>query len=372
MNNLDKQYKELINKILKNGINKQDRTGVGTKSIFGHQMKFKMNDGFPLLTLRKIHTKSIIHELLWFLSSYDEKYEKFGNTNIRYLLDNGVTFWTEWPYKEYLNRMKYSGIDTPLNIKEFEYRIKNDDDFAIDYGSIGPGYGEQWLNSGSFEMIENIENEVKESDNDVRRKTKRKITKIEGVNQIDNVIETLKKNPDSRRIIVDAWNPSRIDDMLLPPCHMVFQFYSVKMNGEQRYEEYKKWIKENNYDENISHKKGYKIYNFPDRYLLLQLYIRSNDCYLGIPFNISEYSLLLHMVSQVVNMIPYEFIYTIGDAHLYNNSIDAAKEICKREEYSLSKLTLNKNIKSIYDFRYDDIKIENYKSHPNIKVDVAV
>jgi len=372
MNNTDRQYKELIEKILTEGVKKSDRTGTGTISVFGHQMRFKMSEGFPLLTLRKIHTRSVIHELLWFLGAFDEQWQKFGNTNIRYLLQQGVTFWSEWPHKEYIKQLEYNPGEK-LTLKQFEERIKLDDDFAMKFGSIGPGYGEQWLNSGSLEMMEIIDNKVEEvGDNIVRRSTK-KITKLDGINQIDSVIDTLKKNPDSRRMIVDSWNPMRIDEMLLPPCHLLFQFYSSKIKEIDRYHLYNKWIKENGYNDiGISHSDGMKHYKFPERELSLQLYIRSQDCYLGNPFNVSEYSLLLHMISQVTNMIPKELVYTIGDAHLYNNSIDAVKEICERDSYPLPKLMINQNIKSIYDFRYDDIRIEDYQSHPNIKVEVAV
>lgn len=369
MNNLDKQYKELIDKILKDGVKKFDRTGTGTISIFGHQMRFKMNEGFPLLTLRKIHTKSVIHEMLWFLSSYDEKYKKFGNTNIRYLNDMGVSFWNEWPYEEYKKRMKYGNQKNIIeNQKEFKNKIKEDDEFALEFGSIGPGYGEQWLNFGSLKLSENINKEVK----DGSIKTKRKITKLDGVNQIDNIIETLKKNPDSRRMIVNAWNPMALDDMLLPPCHMQFQFYSTKIPQKERYNLFKKWISDNNYNIDGEPKKLMKKYNFPDRYLSLQLYQRSTDTGLGLPFNISEYSLLLHMISQVSNMIPNEFIWTGGDTHIYNNHIEQLQELIKRDGYPLPELKLNKNIKSIYDFRYDDIKIEGYQSHPNIKMKVSI
>lgn len=376
MNKLDKQYTHLVTKILENDRKKSDRTGTGTMSIFGHQMRFNMEDGFPLLTIRKIHTRSVIHELLWFLSSYDDDYNKFGNTNIRYLLDNGVTFWSEWPYEEYKKRIKYSGLERPLSLKEFEYRIKNDDQFAIEYGSIGPGYGEQWLNSGSLELIENIDSRVKERGDEgepTSSVTKRKITKLDGVNQIDNVIETLKKNPDSRRIIVDAWNPMRLDEMLLPPCHMMFQFYSVKMKPMERYHAYNKWIKENEYDDTgMTHEQGMKHYKFPTRYLSLQLYQRSVDVGLGLPFNIAEYSLLLYMISKIVNMIPYEFIWTGGDTHIYNNHIDQLKDIINRNPKELPKLIINDNVKSIYDFRYDDFKILDYEPHPNVKMEVSV
>ena len=354
MNNTDKQYKELINKIFSDGHFCDDRTGTGTKSIFGYQMRFKMDEGFPLLTLRKIHTKSVIHELLWFLSAFDSKYDMFGNCSIRYLLDMGVSFWSEWPFQEYNKQRKYRPELPEMNIKEFEAKIMEDNKFAIDFGSIGRGYGKQWLNCGGD--VERFHDEKGNSFMKV----------IQGVNQIDDCIELLKKNPDSRRIIVDSWNPVDLPNMLLPPCHMMFQFKTYKMTPSERIEAYKVWDGDKHPDKNMDENK------FPERKLSLQMYIRSNDIFLGSPFNISEYALLLHMVAQVVNMIPDELVYTIGDAHLYNNSIEAAKTIIKRSSYPLPTLKLNKNIESIYDFRYEDIVIDNYKSHPNIKVDVAV
>jgi len=359
MNNLDKQYKSLIQKIFNEGHNKSDRTNTGTKSIFGYQMRFNMSDGFPLLTLRKIHIKSLIHELLWFLGSFDKEYAKFGNTNIRYLLDNDVTFWSEWPYKEYRNKMKYHALPD-ISLKEFENNIKNNDDFALKFGSIGPGYGEQWLNSGSIDIKKITDDE------------KSHIFRVQGINQIDNVIKTLKKNPDSRRMIVDSWNPLRIDEMLLPPCHMMFQFYSVKMTPSERLNSYNKWINDNNYDKNIDPKLGMKQHKFPTRYLSLQMYQRSVDSGLGLPFNIASYSLLLHIISQITNMIPNEFIWTGGDTHIYNNHTEQLKELINRESLDLPTLKLNSNIKNIYDFRYDDIIIENYNPHKNIKMDVSV
>lgn len=332
MNKVDLQHKELIKKILSHGHSKSDRTGIGTKSIFGHQMRFKMKDGFPLLTLRKIHTKSLIHEILWLLGAYDEKFNKFRNTNIRYLLENGCTFWTDWPLKNY-----NENNEEKLEQKEFENRILTDDNFALQWGDLGPVYGEQWLNFG-------------------------------GVNQIDYIIDMLKNNPEDRGIIVSCWNVPKLNHMMLRPCHMMFQFYSHEMNSESRFYEFSKW--KHNYK--IPYKETMEQHNFPTRKLSLQLYIRSNDCYLGQPFNIAEYALLLHMVSQIVNMVPCELIYTIGDAHLYNNSIDACNKMMERFSYDLPTLVLNREIKSIYDFRYEDITIENYKSHSNIKVDVAV
>lgn len=330
MNKVDQQHKDLIKKILSSGHSKKDRTGVGTRSIFGEQMRFKMKDGFPLLTLRKIHTKSLIHEILWLLGAYDNK--KFPNTNIRYLVENGVTFWTDWPLRNYNehNNMK-------LSQKEFEEMILKNDDFALQWGDLGPVYGKQWINCN-------------------------------GVNQIDNIINQLRTDPDSRRMIVDSWNVAEIPHMMLPPCHFMFQFYSHEMNKDSRFYEFTKW-KQNN---KITMTDTMEQHNFPTRKLSLQLYVRSNDVGLGQPFNISEYALLLNLIGQIVNMVPYELVYTIGDAHIYNNHIDQLIKMSDRVSYDLPTLTLNRNIKSIYDFRYDDIVINDYKSHSNIKMDVAV
>lgn len=355
-NKVDQQYKDTIKKILEHGISKMDRTKTGTKSIFGHQMRFDMADGFPLLTLRKIHTKSVIHEMLWFLGSFDqEKYGSFGNTNIRYLLDNGVTFWSDWPYKSYCKSREFRPELPEFTMKEFEGKIILDDDFAREFGSIGAGYGKQWLNFGGYV-------EKKRNGNQFD------LTVHEGVNQIDYLINELKKNPDSRRLILNAWKADEIEDTLLPPCHMMFQLYSQKMTNEERLYSYSRWLVDNK----LPLKPMTDEYNFPDRKLSLQIYQRSCDFGLGFPFNVAEYALLLHMISQIVNMVPNELIWLGGDVHIYNNHIDQMKKLLDRFSYDLPTLTLNKNIKSIYDFRYEDIKIENYKSHSNIKMDVAV
>jgi thymidylate synthase len=351
MNNTDKQFKELVEKILKFGKKRNDRTGVGSISIFGHQMRFKMSEGFPLLTLRKIHTKSMIHEMLWFLGAFDSKWDKFGNCNIRVIMDQGVTFWNEWPYQNYQKQRKYRPELPDFTIEQFAEKIKIDDDFAIEFGSIGKGYGHQFLNCGG-----GVERMTDEKGNNF-------LKVIQGINQIDNVIEQLKKNPDSRRIIVDSWNPIDLPEMLLPPCHMMFQFSTYKMDVKERMEEFKRL-------NDVPTKE--KMDKFPERKLSIQLYQRSCDAGLGLPFNIAEYSLLLHMVAQVVNMIPDEFIWVGGDTHIYNNHFDQLKEIIQRDSYSLPTIKLNQNIENIYDFRYEDIVIENYKSHPNLKMDVAV
>lgn len=362
-NQADENYKNLINKILEEGVKRIDRTGVGCLSIFGVQQRFQMNKGFPIVSLRKIHNKSFIHEMLWFLSAYDEKYEKFGNTNIRYLLENGVSFWSEWPYenykKNYLEKYKKNDlIDNKrikkyklLSIKDYEKKIVEDDNFAIEWGDLGPVYGKLWTDWGAYD--EQVE---KTSTYNATKAGARLVTHegwqnihVDGINQIDMVIDLLMNDPDSRRIVFSAWNPTELDNQLLAPCHILSQFSTFPLTDEEK-----------------------EKYPGKERKLSLQTYIRSNDIYLGNPFNVAEYSLLLHMIAQVVNMVPYEFILTIGDAHLYSNSLDAAKEMLNRDTLSSPKLSLNPMIDDIYDFRYSDIKVEDYEAHPNIKVDVAV
>jgi len=337
MNNVDKQYKELIEKILADGVNKEDRTGVGTRSIFGYQARFKMNQGFPLITLKRTWLKGVVTELLWFLDAVDERYKEFGSTNIKYLVDNDNNIWNEWVYKKYL----VNESNLRLTQEEFITRIKSDDDFALAHGDCGKNYSHQWLKYG----------ETNES---------------KGINQIQVVIDTLKTNPLSRRIIVSAWNPVELEMTVLPPCHSFFQFNTIPMSFIERaiyaYETFGLVLDDKDLDG----------FNIPKYKLDLQLYQRSGDVYLGISFNWASYSLLLHMVAQVVNMIPNEFIWIGGDVHLYNNSIDAAKKIITREPFELPVLKLNPLIKNIFDFRTSDIIVEGYQSHKNIKVDIAV
>lgn len=402
MNNTDKQLKELYQKILDKKRMKTDRTGVGTKSIFGHQMRFNMEEGFPLTTLRKIHIKSLVHELLWFLESYDDKYKKFGNTNIRYLLENGVTFWTDWCYEYYKEEKfkKYQNNDLKdpstikkfryLSMKDFEKKIVEDDDFALEWGDLGPVYGKQWKNWGGYEELVEKKNEYKETKGEtiLTDKLGWQKVKIKGINQIDKVIEQLRETPDSRRIIVNAWNVSDLDDMMLPPCHAFFQFYTEVLEMDERIDyceknynidDIKEYMLKNDVEdwEDIRRNpiKQVKIldhFNVPERKLSLQLYQRSQDVYLGNPFNIASYSLLLHMIAQVVDMVPCDFVMTTGDTHLYSNSFDATEELLKREIRTLPKLKMNKDIEDIYDFRFEDFEILDYNPHPNIKVAVAV
>ena len=263
-----KQYHELLQKILSEGIEKTDRTGVGTKSIFGYQMRFDLADGFPLVTTKKLHTKSIVHELLWFLK---------GDTNIQYLKENGVNIWNQW---------------------------------ADSNGNLGKVYGYQWR---SWQTPNG-----------------------ESIDQIAKVIDQIKRNPDSRRLIVSAWNVADIDTMALPPCHVLFQFYVA--NGK----------------------------------LSCQLYQRSNDVFLGCCFNIASYALLTHMVAQVCGLQVGEFIHTIGDAHLYLNHLEQAKLQLSREYRPLPTLQLNPEVKDIFGFTYNDIQFLNYNPHLAIKAEVAV
>jgi thymidylate synthase len=263
-----KQYHDLLQHVLNTGIKKQDRTGVGTISVFGYQMRFNLQEGFPLVTTKKLHVKSIIHELLWFLK---------GSTNIQYLKENGVTIWDEW---------------------------------ADEKGELGPIYGYQWRSWPDYNGGH--------------------------IDQISQVIEELKRNPNSRRLIVSAWNVAQLKEMRLPPCHILFQFYVA------------------------------------DGKLSCQLYQRSADIFLGVPFNIASYALLLMMVAQVTNLEPYEFIHTLGDAHLYLNHIEQAKLQLTRDFRPLPKMTLNPDVKNIFDFKYEDFKLEGYDPHPHIKAEVAV
>lgn len=380
MNNLDSQLKELYKKILDKPNFKNDRTGVGTKSIFGHSMRFDLREGFPLTTLRKIHIKSLIHELLWFLGSYDEKYKKFQKTNIRYLLDNGVTFWTDWCYKNYKTEkiIKHKEKDL-LSIKEFENKIIIDDDFAIKWGDLGDGsYAKQWTDFGGHKKL--ITQFTSITDNQE--------IYIKGINQINKLINDILNDPDSRRLIVNTWNVKEVENTLLPPCHILFQCYTETISMEERIkyfentfntENIKSYMIKNDISDLNEIKKDpikqIKIldhFNVPKRYLDLQLYMRSNDLGLGNQYNIASYSLLLTMLGQIVNMIPREFILTIGDAHIYSNHIDAIEEMLKREIKPLPKLKLNSNIQNIQGFRYEDFQILNYDPHPNIKMNVAV
>ena len=262
------QYLDLMRHVRDNGLRRTDRTGTGTISVFGYQMRFGLAEGFPVVTTKKLHLRSIIHELLWFLK---------GDTNIRYLKENGVSIWDEW---------------------------------ADENGDLGPVYGSQWRSWPAPDG--------------------------QKIDQISNVIEQIRTNPDSRRLIVSAWNPAEVDNMALPPCHSLFQFY------------------------------------VSDGKLSCQLYQRSADILLGVPFNIASYALLTLMIAQVCDLQPGDFIHTFGDAHLYLNHLEQVDLQLSREPYPLPTMSLNPDIKSVFDFTYDDITLNNYQSHPAIKAPIAV
>ena len=289
-----KQYLDLCKTIMEKGIKKEDRTGTGTISYFGYQMRFDLEEGFPLLTTKKVHLKSIIHELLWFIS---------GSTNIKYLVDNNVKIWNEWPYEIFKKSNDYNNE----TIDEFVEKIKNDSVFAEKYGELGPVYGKQWRDFNG-----------------------------EGIDQLENLINQIKTNPYSRRHIICAWNPCEVDKMALPPCHSFIQFY------------------------------------VNEGLLSCQLYQRSGDVFLGIPFNIASYALFTMMIAQVTNLKPGVFVHTIGDAHIYLNHIDQINLQLSREPKELPQMVINPNVKSIYDFKYEDFELKNYNPHKAIKGKVAV
>lgn len=291
------QYLDLLQHIINNGVWKDDRTGTGTYSCFGYQMRFNLEEGFPLLTTKKLFTKAIIHELLWFLK---------GETNIQYLCQNGVRIWDDWPYEKYKKSTEFGGED----IKAFAQKIAENDAFAKKWGELGPVYGAQWRHwetaDGKF------------------------------VDQITNLISQIQKNPTSRRLIVSAWNVPHIESMALPPCHSLFQFYVL--NGK----------------------------------LSCQLYQRSADVFLGVPFNIASYALLTMMIAQVCGLGLGDFVHTFGDVHLYSNHVEQAKLQLTRDCRPLPKMEINPAVKDIFSFKFEDFTLTGYNPHPHIAGAVAV
>lgn len=282
--------------ILEHGEDRPDRTGTGTRSVFGYQTRYDLREGFPLLTTKKMYLRPIAEELLWFIK---------GDTNIKYLVDRNVKIWNEWPYEDFKKSEDFNGE----TLEEFVEKIKNDDEFAKKHGNLGPVYGAQWRNFNN-----------------------------EGTDQLMKLIDSLKNNPFSRRHIISAWNPSQVDEMALPPCHTLMQFY-------------------------VSSDK---------KYLSCQLYQRSADTFLGVPFNIASYALLTCMLAQVCGYEPKEFIHTIGDAHIYKDHFDVVKTQIEREPLPLPHLVLNKDIDNLFDFKIEDIKLEGYQSHGLLKGKVSV
>lgn len=316
MNSFDQAYHDLCQKVLNTGKDKDDRTNTGTLSVFGHQMRFDLSKGFPLLTTKKVSFKLIATELIWFIR---------GDTNIKYLLEYNNNIWNEWAFKKWIESSDYNGpdmtdfghrslVDEDFNqlykeqLKIFKDRILTDDQFSKQYGDLGNVYGKQWRN---FE------------------------TKNGATDQLKDVIEQIKTNPTSRRHIISAWNPGEIETMALPPCHTMFQFY------------------------------------VHDNKLSCQLYQRSADIFLGVPFNIASYSLLTHLIARECGLEVGEFVHTFGDAHIYSNHIEAVKEQLQRESFDPPTLKINSD-KSIFDLEYEDLEVVDYEAHPAIKAPIAV
>jgi len=361
----DKQYKDLLKDILKNGTKKGDRTGTGTVSVFGREMRFNMGDGFPLLTTKRVYFKGVVHELLWMLGAMPKEYDEFGNTNIKYLVDHGVNIWVGDAYKSYQKKLDPKKIEImgyPKTKEEFTERIKTDDYFAKVYGDLGPVYGKQWTAWTSKERVMS----------EMGGKMEISIPTKE-INQIQNAINLLKNDPDNRRNMVNAWNVGEIDEMALPPCHYGFQLYTRVLSNEEREELYRKHCAMNNWAMKINgtHEAHYERANIPTRAVSLKMTQRSCDTFLGVPFNIASYALLLHMIAQCVNMVPEEYIWSGGDVHIYNNHVDQCDIQIGRRARKLPQVILNPEIKNIFDFRYEDIEVKGYKPHPPIKGELS-
>ncbi len=389
MNNLDKKYTALLQDILDNGVEKKDRTGTGTISVFGREIRHKMSEGFPLLTTKKMPFKTIVTELLWFLR---------GDTNIKYLVDNNCHIWDGDAYKNYVQKQPHVPIagnsvgllgeykNPILSKEEFINKIKTNDEFAKKWGDLGPLYGKQWR-EWVYQTRENKE------DSDVDSL----ITGMDvfdgyrylrSIDQIANLINELKTNPDSRRLIVNAWNVGEIDQMVLPPCHYGFQLYTRELSLEER----ERLVKGELLDFLVKHQsndwweRGLSNYertiealnnaNIPTRAISLKWNQRSVDTFLGLPFNIASYGLLLEIIAKEVNMIPDELIGSLGDVHLYSNHIEQTKEQINREPYPLPTLKIENEVKWIEGdclptYSINDFMIENYQSHPTIKAPLS-
>jgi len=363
MNNLDKQYQTLLQTILDFGVEKKDRTGTGTKSIFGYTIRHNMKDGFPLLTTKKMAFKTMVTELLWFLR---------GDTNIKYLVDNNCHIWDGDCFANYVrNFPKYvdslpenSETEFIIDKDKFINKIKTDDEFAYKWGNLGPVYGAQWR---SWNIKPNIE--TKSYIHKGETHFTFDINERQPIDQIANLISELKTNPDSRRLMVNAWNVGELDQMVLPPCHYGFQVYTRELSLEERYELMKKldnWV-------SVHYKEPKTMeymdkHNIPTRAISLMWNQRSCDVLLGIPFNIASYGLLLLMIADEVNMVPDELIGNLGDTHLYLNHIEQAKEQIGREPYDLPKVSVRDGI---FCSSVNDVILENYQSHPSIKAPLS-
>ncbi|MBP6857960.1 MAG: thymidylate synthase [Candidatus Pacebacteria bacterium] len=319
------QYLSLLRHILQNGTDKSDRTGTGTRSWFGYQMRFDLSEGFPLVTTKKVHLKSIIHELLWFLK---------GETNIKYLKEHGVKIWDKWADKN---------------------------------GDLGPVYGKQWRSWESNQYFPptpvggGMDTEIIKGHWETK-----------AIDQISDLIKQLKNNPDSRRLIVSAWNVSELEEMALMPCHCMFQFETHEISEDERRRLWAiKLGRASVYTEKMD-TKALDLVGAPKRVLSCQLYQRSADVFLGVPFNIASYALFTMMIAQVVNMFPGDFVHTFGDVHIYKNHFDQVNEQLSRTPYGLPTMRISPEVKDIFSFKYEDFTLENYQYHPAIKAPVAV
>jgi thymidylate synthase len=356
MNNLDKQYQDLLKSILDYGVEKKDRTGTGTKSIFGYTIRHKMSDGFPLLTTKKMAWKTMVTELLWFLR---------GDTNIKYLVDNDCHIWDGDAFKNFMTTSE-GDPDMIWNQDQFIHLIKTNDEFAKEWGELGPIYGKQWRswNTKQFESLN--DGNFGYRYNDVR------------IDQIQNLINDLKTNPDSRRLMVSAWNVGELDQMVLPPCHYGFQVYTRELSRAERVDDYNSkfenkievpFIKvnlgdviENTIDTALTQA------NIPTRAISLMWNQRSVDTFLGLPFNIASYGLLLMMIADEVGMVPDELIGNLGDTHIYLNHIEQAKEQIGRKPMDLPTVHVRDGI---FCSSVNDVILENYNSHPSIKAPLS-
>jgi thymidylate synthase len=362
MNNIDKQYQLLLKDIINNGVKKEDRTGTGTISVFGRQIRHKMSEGYPLLTTKKMSFKTMVVELLWFLR---------GDTNIKYLVDNGCSIWNGDAYKNYVIKVNMQPgvpIGDFLTQEEFINEIKTNDEFAKKWGELGPIYGKQWRKWKGDTWVEG------NTDG-----TDGFYLQSEAIDQIQNLINDLKTNPDSRRLMVSAWNVGELDNMVLPPCHYGFQVYTRKLTLDERL---KYWTdslgKSIHYADDFGHSKLDAL-KVPRRTISLMWNQRSVDTFLGLPFNIASYALLLEIIAKEVNMVPDELIGNLGDVHLYSNHIQQAKEQMRRESFELPNVIINDEfwnpnwglLEQIDYIQVDDFRLENYQSHPSIKAPLS-
>jgi thymidylate synthase len=387
MNKVDTEYFRIVNDILTNGKLKKNRTGVDTIGIFGVQAKYNVDlNAFPLLTTKKVHWPSIVHELLWFIS---------GDTNIKYLVDNNVRIWNEWAYKKYQetciskipdNELESLSVPSGMSLSDVDHlpmdmfieRIKNDVEFAKKWGELGEGtYGGMWRDFPFFTIVDKTDPSTMPKFKSLGTKGMycgdEPLTFLGRIDQITKVLEKLKNNPDDRRMIVSAWHPYWVDHCALPPCHCLFHFHTEELTLEERIDILQKQVGPVNLPKSdvwIIQKLNED--NIPTRRLNCLLYQRSVDTALGKPFNIASYALLTAMIAQTVNMVPGMFTHSMGDTHIYVNHIDGLKLQLTREPKKLPRVWLNPEVKSLFDFKYDDIKLLDYEFHPTIKFEVAV